>query len=142
MILYLKAAHIFIELRGIILDKKRRNELIMVAVIAVFAAGYFLYMHFAPAKAGKEAVVKIDGREVLRFEIDKDGEYTAGEGEHYNIITVKDGKVNVTEASCPDKLCMYQGPVNRAGEMIICLPNKMVITIEDPESEALDGVVK
>jgi hypothetical protein len=33
-------------------------------------------------------------------------------------------------ADCPDKLCIRQGIVSRSGERIVCLPNRVSITIE------------
>ena len=44
----------------------------------------------------------------------------------YNVVTVKDGKIAVTEASCPDHYCMHRGFLS-GGTDIVCLPNKLVI---------------
>ena len=46
---------------------------------------------------------------------------------NYNIVTVKDGKIAVTEADCPDQYCVKQGFCN-SGEQIVCLPHKLVIS--------------
>ena len=43
-----------------------------------------------------------------------------------NIITVCDGKIAVTEATCPDHYCMKRG-FCASGTDIVCLPNKLVI---------------
>ena len=43
-----------------------------------------------------------------------------------NTVTVKDGKISVTEASCPDHYCMQRGKCD-SGPDIICLPNQLVI---------------
>lgn len=43
-----------------------------------------------------------------------------------NVVTVKDGKVAVTEATCPDKICMHRGWCS-GGAQIVCLPNKLVL---------------
>ena len=44
----------------------------------------------------------------------------------YNVITVKDGKIAVTEATCPDHYCMMRG-FCAGGTEIVCLPNRLVI---------------
>ena len=46
-----------------------------------------------------------------------------------NICEIKDGKVNMIQAECPDHLCMHQGPAKTQGETIVCLPNKVVLEI-------------
>ena len=56
----------------------------------------------------------------------------------YNTVTVKDGKIAVTEADCPDQYCVKQGFCN-SGEQIVCLPHKLVISFIG-ESE-IDGAV-
>lgn len=48
----------------------------------------------------------------------------------YNLIEIGDGKVRVIEADCPDKLDVKQGYIERPGEVIVCLPNKLVIEIK------------
>ena len=59
----------------------------------------------------------------------------------YNTVTVKDGKVSVTEASCPDQVCVRHGPTDQTADPIVCLPNKLVVRVLSPEgSQQLDGV--
>lgn len=48
----------------------------------------------------------------------------------YNLIEIGDGKVRVVEADCPDQLDVKQGYIERPGEVIVCLPNKLVIEIK------------
>ena len=43
-----------------------------------------------------------------------------------NVVTVKDGKVAVTEATCPDHHCMKRGYCD-GGVQIVCLPNRLVL---------------
>ena len=47
-----------------------------------------------------------------------------------NIITIKDGAIAVTDASCPDHYCMHRGYCN-SGTDIVCLPNRLVISFLD-----------
>ena len=44
-------------------------------------------------------------------------------------VVIRDGKAWVTEASCPDQICMDQGQVSQEGEMIVCLPNRMTARV-------------
>lgn len=43
-----------------------------------------------------------------------------------NTITVRDGKIAVTDATCPDHYCMKRG-FCASGTDIVCLPNRLVI---------------
>lgn len=67
-----------------------------------------------------------------RKEIDIDG---------HNKIVIANGEVWMEEADCPDKLCISQGKISRSGQTIICLPNKVMVTIKGGKSE-YDGVAQ
>ena len=62
---------------------------------------------------------------------------TADDGS-YNVVTVQDGRIAVTEASCPDHYCMMRG-FCAGGTEIVCLPNKLVIRFLGEQE--IDGVV-
>lgn len=53
------------------------------------------------------------------------------------VIEVKDRRVRVVSSPCPNKLCIHQGFV-RAGS-IICLPNRVVITIGVHSVDGITG---
>lgn len=46
-----------------------------------------------------------------------------------NILCIKDGYVYMHDADCRDKICIKQGKINVAGGSIVCLPNKISITV-------------
>ena len=47
-----------------------------------------------------------------------------------NHLIIKGGEVWVSEATCPDKICVHQGKIHMDGEIIVCLPNKMTAQIK------------
>ena len=56
-----------------------------------------------------------------------------------NICEIKDGEIHMTEANCPDHLCMKQKAVDSTGGTIVCLPNKVVIEGEKGEASEDDS---
>ena len=60
----------------------------------------------------------------------------------YNYVEAENGKIHVTEASCPDKVCMHTGYISDGAVPISCLPNKLLILIEKKNtSDEPDAVV-
>ncbi|NLZ54362.1 MAG: NusG domain II-containing protein, partial [Thermoanaerobacteraceae bacterium] len=59
-----------------------------------------------------------------------------------NIVEIDRDRVRMLYAQCPDKDCMRQGFISRPGQMIVCLPNRMVIKIQSDKStkEVVDEV--
>lgn len=52
-----------------------------------------------------------------------------------NTITIAPGKISVQEATCPDHVCINQGWISDGVYPIVCLPNKLVIRIENDSSD-------
>lgn len=60
-------------------------------------------------------------------------------GGSYNIVEIKDGEIFVSEAGCPDKICVKTGKL-KGGMPIVCLPNRLVIRFADSgEVDAVAG---
>ena len=59
----------------------------------------------------------------------------------YNLVEVDSSGARVLEASCPDKLDVKFGKIREAGEIIVCLPNKLTIEIVGGQGELeIDGI--
>ena len=44
------------------------------------------------------------------------------------------------EASCPDQLCVHQSKIHYNDEMIVCLPNYVIIQVVDGEEKTMDSI--
>ena len=55
--------------------------------------------------------------------------------DYYNVVTISGGSVSVTEASCKNQVCVRHGAITSPGESIVCLPNRLVVRIEDGSGE-------
>jgi hypothetical protein len=51
--------------------------------------------------------------------------------EHHNLIRIENEKISIIEADCPDKTCVHTGAVSKAGEVIACLPHKLIIELKE-----------
>ena len=91
-----------------------------------------------PGTDAAYAEIISDGQvmEVVDLRIDREIHITTADG-GCNTITVKDGKIGVTEASCPDHYCMDRGMCSN-GIQIVCLPNKLIIRFRG--TQAVDMV--
>ncbi|MDD7792657.1 NusG domain II-containing protein [Clostridium sp. 'White wine YQ'] len=56
-----------------------------------------------------------------------------------NIVEVKDNKIAIIDADCPDKICMKPGFIESVGENLVCLPHKLMVEVKGETSE--DGVI-
>ena len=119
--------------------KKHKNDILLILAVLILAGGFWLYSSFAMDK-GAEAVISVDGEELCRLSLDVDTTYTIGEGEHFNILVISGGEAWMSDASCPDHICVNSGKVSLEGQTIVCLPNKTIVSIVGGEDSGLDGV--
>ena len=108
----------------------RRNDLILAVVLLLIAAvsgGAYYFTHREPAIL---AEVTIDGRLVETLDLSKDQEVVInGARGGTNKLVIEDGEIWCAEASCPDSVCIHQGRQSRDGDLIVCLPNLMIVKI-------------
>ena len=45
-------------------------------------------------------------------------------------VAVGGGEARIISSPCPQKLCVRSGPVRRPGEVVVCIPNRVAVTIE------------
>ncbi len=121
----------------------KKNDVFLVAglLLAALAAFGGITWYSAASTREAEAVVEVDGQEQGRYPLDQDTSVEIRlEDGSYNLLEIKDGKADITEASCPDKVCVDHRPVSRRGESLVCLPNKVVVEIENGQEAEMDGM--
>ncbi len=111
---------------------------ILILAVTVLLCGIAAALLFLSAPATHAQI--ISNGEVLRtVDLKVDQEFTVHNGEEYNIVTVRDGKIAVTEATCPDEYCMRRGWCS-GGMQIVCLPNSLIIRFTaDTEIDGVSG---
>lgn len=111
-------------------EKKRKNDiLIALMFIGIALIGICLFSLFGTE--GDYAVISVDGHEVERYSLSADTEKDiVTEGGKINRLIIEDGKAYISHADCPDKICVSHRKISKEGETIICLPHKLVVSIE------------
>ena len=112
----------------------KKRDIILIASILIVAIAFFLIVELTKEE-GAGVVVKVDGVEVAEYSLSKSGTYPLNGGT--NILVIEDGRAYLSDANCPDKLCVHQGKISRTGEVITCLPNKLTVTVFGAE-ESVD----
>ncbi len=107
-----------------------RNDFILAAVILLVAGITFLIFRLT-LKGGEYVSVTYDGVEISRYSLADDREVNLAPltAENYNVLIIKDGEAYISRASCPDGICKGHRAIKNKGESIVCLPNKIVVTI-------------
>ncbi len=131
------------------MKKKVKYVIAGTAAAAVTAALIAVWVMITQTKVSN-AVARVYQNGTLLQTIDLEAvqeSYTftiEGSNGAYNTVLVEPGQISVTEASCPDKVCISQGKISDGVLPITCLPNGIVIQIEtgNTANSALDGMTR
>lgn len=110
-----------------------RNDIILIGVIVVLAVASFLCFKLFQ-RNGNNVLVSINGETVERYSLSKDIKkqiFSEDKNGYENVLVIKDGKAYILSANCADKICVHHRPISKTGESIVCLPHKLVISIEE-----------
>ena len=118
----------------------RTKAILLFLLAAVAAAAACLLLRNGETD---NPVARITRDGVLLEEIDlnqveKPYSLTLEDGSGTNTVQVERGRICVSEADCPDQVCVNRGWISDSTVPIICLPHKLMIEIVGGEG-ALDG---
>ncbi|MDO4464108.1 MAG: NusG domain II-containing protein [Bacillota bacterium] len=118
----------------------KKDILFLVCVISLALIVWGIYAYCNQNGADTVFVIQ-DGKQVGAYPLEEDKIVIVTWGEdEYNLLMISDGTAFMSDADCPDKLCVKQNPISGNGESIICLPHKLVIRIAAKEESKLDAV--
>ena len=116
-----------------------KGDKYLIAFILIISLIALIYVKNSASNYKEKYIsIQVDGKEIKKIIFDKNmiGKTIPIETEYgYNLIEIGDEKVRVIEASCPDKLDVKQGYISKTGEVIVCLPNRLVIEIKGVDGE-------
>lgn len=124
-------------------DNKRLNLILVLAIAAIACVGLVATrLMGANTNADMATVVIRDGEQNV-YELPLSQNTTKGVTTDLgtNLIEIKDGRVRVEEADCPNQDCVHQGWIDAAGEQIVCLPHKFTVDIVDESAKTTYDVV-
>lgn len=121
--------------------RRVRNDILLIAVLLLVAAVGALYL-FVFRGAGNTVTVTVDGQLYATYALSDTVNVEIDSGDGTNRLIIRGGKAFVKAASCPDGICVAHRPIFRDGESIVCLPNRVVVTVTSRgQTDAPDIVV-
>lgn len=116
----------------------KKKDFILIFVIILIAVVSFGINHFTNAKSGKQIEIYVDNELYKTYDIDDEDEIKIESEEGYNVVKIHNHGAQITEASCPDKVCIHEGFITKPSESIVCLPNKVHIKIITDDTNNYD----
>lgn len=96
-------------------------------LLAALALGARFWLPRADAGT-MEVVVTIDGAEFERFPLSPQERVYQNNGYTLRVVATAEG-VRVAASDCPTHDCVRTGVISRAGQSIVCLPARVVVSL-------------
>ncbi len=114
-------------MKGVKSDRKTAiRDIVLILAIALVGL-CLLFFNGRKTSPGSSVVVEVDGKTVASYPLDTDGVFVLNGGT--NTLEIKDGRARISDADCPNMQCVRQGWISRGGQSIVCLPNKLIVTV-------------
>lgn len=118
-----------------------RADRLIIAVLAALALAAWPLASAIAGAGGSSAVIDgPDGRTAVPLSSNADYHIEGTVSEV--VVRVNDGSVCVIESGCPDQTCVHTGGVSAAGEVIACVPNRVVVQIGGERADELDARIR
>ena len=106
--------------------KKHLLDVIVIAVLLLIAVSAFA-VTMLTREEGNFVEVEIDGTVVAKYSLTIDGTFPLNGGT--NTLTIKGGVAYMSYSNCPDHSCENTGKISFVGQTIVCLPNRLSVTV-------------
>lgn len=116
----------------------RKGDLIIYLLVLGAALLLFLLRILPVGRPGTAVSVTTDDGYTV-YDLDRDAEFTVTSCGVTLTVVIRDGSVSVSDADCPDRLCVKSGTVRYPGQSIVCLPAHTVIRIEAGKEASSDA---
>ena len=105
-----------------------------IIIFIVFFISFNLIFTHKKKTSGGIAEVKTPNR-IYRIRLNKDRIMTIKGKLGFLKLEVKSGKIRVLDSPCPKKICINTGWISKPGQMIVCIPNRVIIKILGSEKK-------
>lgn len=121
-----------------------RADKLLIGVLTVLSIAGILFTFTAVSETkAATVIVSVNGNVVKTLPLmSAHTKFTVTAGSHYDVVEIKDGKVRIVEADCPDKLCVKMGWISKFPQQIVCLPNRVVVKIAGTGEADVDAIIR
>lgn len=114
--------------------------LILAAFIVVTFFAQFYIAKTLGTEANSEITVKTGRLEQGYYSTEQEKKVELEGKEGPFIFEINNGKVRMVDSRCPHKVCIAQGWISGPDEVIVCAPNRVVISFKGEKGAEVDAV--
>ena len=111
----------------------KKNDLLLIGALLILCGIGAVFFFTHTDKEMRHAVITQDN--VQLYDIPLTGhtgteDIVIADGHGANTIRIEDESIAVVDADCPDLVCVKTGKASKRGDVIACLPHKLLIEVK------------
>lgn len=120
-----------------------KNKILIGIIVILFLIGAIGSVVVLTAPSKRFVRITSDGQEVYAADLllTEDAVFDVEYQGHVNTVEIRDHRIRVKDADCPDLTCVRMGWLSSASMPIVCLPHKLVIAFTD-DTDSVDAVTR
>ncbi len=117
------------------------GDKILIGVLLILSLASFPLIRMT-AQPGSLVQIEADGKLFCTASLHEKHTFAVPGPLGKTMVIIHDGEVYVPESPCLNKICIKTGHISLAGEMIACVPNKVVVRITGEQETGYDAVTQ
>jgi len=115
---------------------------ILMIFIIILSATLFVLIPRWVLSSGKELEIRGGDKVVGRYSFNTDRLIDVSGPLGTTSVVIKDGRARICSSPCPHKICRDMGDIGLEGGLLVCVPNKVIVTVTRERSDGLDAVTR
>ena len=120
----------------------RGDVILIILLLVISVVSNAGVRHFR--SAGKVAVIEViddnGPHRVMELSLDRDTRETVTGLLGKTSIVVENESIRIEQSPCPNHYCVHMGRLRYGGEMAVCVPNRIIVTVVSHDKDSFDGV--
>jgi hypothetical protein len=110
---------------------------LLAILISLLVIGLFSVAAYAGKDTARDVVIESSGVQWI-YPLNEDRLERVKGPLGGTLVVIKDGRANVEDSPCPDKLCVHMPPISKPGQWIACLPNRVFVRVRGGSGQDID----
>lgn len=116
------------------------DKILIVLILLLGGFSLVALNHFR--QPGYSVTIEVNGKVVHRLDLNRSIEVSIQGLIGTTTVKIDHRAARVIHSDCPEQICVKTGKIHLAGEMIVCVPNKVIVRINGDRNNQFDVITQ
>ena len=122
----------------------KKLDFILIGIYVFVTVIFSLFLIITPSTnySQKYVLITINNEEYMRINLPVEGRKEIVIENKYgkNVVLIENDTVEMYDSDCFDKICVLEGKKSKVGDIIACLPHRLLVEIKGIKKDEIDGI--